>query len=52
MEVEIQHKTRSLGIKRNKEDSTKTMQGNRVMTEVKLNTRAGDVGTGATREEL
>lgn len=52
MEVEIQHITRSLGIKSNKEDSTKTTQGNQVMTEVKLSTWAGDVGTGATRKEL
>ena len=53
MKIKIQYRTRSLGIERNKKDSTKTMQGNPVMTEVELSVQvAWDVGTNATRKAL
>lgn len=45
--MKIEYRTRSLGIESNKEDSTRTMQGNLVMTEMKLSIQATwQVGTG------
>lgn len=53
MKLEIQYRTRSLGIERNKKDPTKTMQGDLVKTEVKLSLQAvWGVGTNATKKAL